>query len=137
MSEPPEETWSEQWLASAEADLKAAEHLLALQDDEPFSIICFHAQQAAEKYLKAVLVWGGQDVPRTHDLRRLAQLAVEAAASEWVDVAEILPLNRYAVETRYPGFWEPIDSDEATEALRLARTVRVAAHKLLLPKKLE
>jgi HEPN domain-containing protein len=62
-----------QWAAKADNDLRNAEHTLTLEDDCPFDTVCFHAQQTAEKYLKAVLVSAGIDPPRTHDLRLLLQ----------------------------------------------------------------
>jgi HEPN domain-containing protein len=64
------------WIRIAEDDFKTAESLL-LMDDPAFGIICFHAQQCAEKYLKALLVWLQIDIPKTHDLTLLARLMPE------------------------------------------------------------
>jgi HEPN domain-containing protein len=41
--------------------------------DCPFDTVCFHAQQCAEKYLKALLLQAGSEPPKTHDLRLLLQ----------------------------------------------------------------
>ncbi len=56
-----------EWMGFAEADLAAAVRLIGGPDLPP-RLACFHAQQAAEKALKATLVWAGTPVPRTHDL---------------------------------------------------------------------
>ena len=45
------------WIKKAESDLKTAEHTLTLKENCPFDTVCFHAQQCAEKYLKALLVY--------------------------------------------------------------------------------
>jgi len=47
------------WIRKAENDLVAAEHLLTVRPHTPYDTICFHAQQCAEKYLKAFLVFHG------------------------------------------------------------------------------
>jgi len=120
------------WIEKAEHDLRTAEHTLTLAENCPFDTVCFHAQQCAEKYLKALLVWKSVDFSRTHDLRLLMQ-TVGAAAPIAVTTEEIVELNRYAVEARYPGEWELIGREEAERAVALARRVREAA-RAVLPK---
>ncbi len=63
-----------EWVARAESDLRAAVYLLEPRIERPTEAICFHAQQCAEKYVKALLVFRGADFPRTHDLEKLADL---------------------------------------------------------------
>ncbi len=111
-----------QWAEKADHDLRNAEHTLLLEDDCPFDTVCFHAQQCVEKYLKAVLIWRSIALPRTHDLRLLVQLAGEEPGLA-LDLEMILPLNRYAIEARYPGEWEPFGREEAEESARVARLV--------------
>ncbi|MBM3745932.1 MAG: HEPN domain-containing protein [Acidobacteria bacterium] len=120
-----------QWIEKAENDLRNATHTLTLEEDCPFDTVCFHAQQCAEKYLKALLLSAGVDVPRTHDLRAL-MLLIPAHLPWRLDLERLLGLNRYSVEARYPGEWEPISRDEAEQAVRIAREVRAAVRKLLL-----
>ena len=63
----------EKWMRRADEDLAVAEQLLS--DGVPyFGSIGFHAQQAAEKFLKAFLVWHQIEFPKTHDLSQLLQL---------------------------------------------------------------
>ena len=61
-----------QWVEKAEHDLLNIENNL-VASHVPWDTVCFHAQQCAEKYLKALLVWKQIDFPKTHDLRVLLQ----------------------------------------------------------------
>ena len=119
-----------QWIEKAEHDLKNAEHTLTLEKDCPFDTICFHAQQCAEKYLKALLLSQSLDFPKTHDLRVLIQLVL-SKFSVVLDMAELLKLNRYSIESRYPGDWDPITRSEAEEAVAIAQRVREAVRTFL------
>ncbi len=62
------------WLAKAESDLATAD--LVLQGEGPYDTACFHAQQAVEKSLKALLALHAQPIPRTHDLDELQRQAL-------------------------------------------------------------
>jgi HEPN domain-containing protein len=111
------------WIDKAEHDLVAATELLKLGPECPFDIVCYHAQQCAEKYLKALLVSRVIDFPRTHDLRALLQL-VPASLDLAIDIEGVVRLTRYAIEGRYPGDWDAIDRPEAERCLAAARAVR-------------
>ena len=64
------------WLEKARRDLVTASR--ELNSTEPFTdIVCFHAQQAAEKYMKAYLLWHGIGFPKTHALEDLVLLAAQ------------------------------------------------------------
>ncbi len=107
------------WAQLAERDLQKARRLA---EPPPFPEgVCFYAQQAAEKALKAVCCALGADrVPRTHDLVELAEL-IEQLGGEAPPSAPLELLSRYAVAARYevpmPG------SDEAAEALQMAEAL--------------
>jgi HEPN domain-containing protein len=117
-------------MEKAEHDLRNAEHTLTLEQDCPFDTVCFHAQQCVEKYIKALLVQRAVDFPKTHDLGALAQL-VPPDLPLGLDLPELLLLNRYGIEARYPGDWEPIARQDAEHACDLARTVRQQVRDLL------
>jgi HEPN domain-containing protein len=109
-----------QWLAHAESDLA-----IAAGRDRPgvlLESLCFHAQHAAEKALKAVLVAYGADPPRTHDLDVL-QAALPAGTGAGWDPVAIASLTVYAVASRYPGDSEPVDQEEYARALDVASSV--------------
>lgn len=122
-----------QWAEKADHDLQTADHTLTLHDDEcPFDMVCFHAQQCAEKYLKGWLVYRNVEFPRTHDLVVLLRQAEESGL-RGTSLGDVQPLNRYTIEARYPGDWEPIDRSEAEQAVTLARRLRTAVRALLSP----
>ncbi|HXF91318.1 MAG TPA: HEPN domain-containing protein [Nitrospiraceae bacterium] len=98
-----------QWVEKAEHDLCNAEHTLTIRDEDcPFDTVCFHAQQCVEKYLKGWLAFKQLDVPRSHDLVVLLNLALDAGF-RGAGPQDVQPLNRYTIEARYPGDWDPID----------------------------
>ncbi len=111
---------AEQWIERAENDLRNAQYTLTLKENCPFDTVCFHAQQSVEKYLKALLLKFSVDFPKTHDLRVLLQIA-EKKASLKFDKKRVLLLNRYVIEGRYPGDWDPITRSEAEEAVQTAK----------------
>jgi HEPN domain-containing protein len=126
--QPPEEVKRElvrQWLAKAEQDFGLAEHLVA--ESSPYLLaVGFHAQQAAEKFVKAFLVHHQCAFPKTHDID---QLLDRAATVDWVFAESLraaVTLNPYAVDERYPGDYPDVTESDATEALALARLVRDA-----------
>lgn len=85
--------------------------------------LCFGAQQAAEKALKAVLIARGIDFPYVHDLARLMTLLDENGQLIPVAIREAAGLTRFAVATRYPGIGEAVTPAEYTRALELATMV--------------
>lgn len=110
-----------EWLALARQDLTMAEQALAL---EPALLrpALFHAQQAAEKALKAVLARAGVVPPRTHDLVVLWTAA--GRVSSLGDAPEGLDgLSAFAVDSRYPGHDEDYERGDADAGLALARDV--------------
>jgi len=113
-----------EWLAKARNDWTTVEILLA-SGQAPGETTCFHCQQYVEKLIKAVLTYAGVEAPKTHDLRRLIQLAV-SSVPELAAFAEAADgLTVYGVQTRYPGDWRQIGPDEMDEAVRLAREMGV------------
>ncbi|MGC8835307.1 MAG: HEPN domain-containing protein [Armatimonadota bacterium] len=109
------------WLEKARRDLVVAEREAG--SAAPFTdIACFHAQQSAEKSLKAYLTWRGVPFPRTHALEDLVLLAAREDNSFACLEEAAVQLTPYAVEARYPEFSEPAVED-AKEAVELARRI--------------
>jgi len=123
---------AKRWTDRAEHDFAAAEYLLGMPGGGPGDVISFHAQQGAEKYLKALLVVHGVEVPRTHDLVHLLRLAGSVVRLA-LTPGDVSPLNRFLTEGRYPGDWEPVGEEDAREALALARKVREEVQVILKP----
>jgi HEPN domain-containing protein len=111
-----------EWVGKAEEDYAAALHLGRKRKSPVPSIVCFHCQQCAEKYLKALLVEADIRFPKTHDLLALLKLLTPVAPF-LVSFRETLePLNDYAVEFRYPS--ESATREEARTALVSCRAIR-------------
>jgi len=116
------------WVALAEEDYALARSALRRRTPLIYGAT-FHAQQCAEKYLKAILVQWGQAFPRTHDLIALCDLCAHQGIAIPVEQDAIQRLVAYAVQVRYPG--EAPILEEARSALETARAIRYFARKLL------
>ena len=127
---PPDEQIIRQWVRLAEHDLRQAAQALNEPVDPAYEISCFHAQQAAEKYLKALLAAKNLPPASTHDLVRLAR-QLPAPGMSAVALDELAHLTPYAVNSRYPGVDIPETREDAEFALGIARRVRDAVQKLL------
>ena len=124
MSVPPEllEVLQE-WMTKAEGDFRLAQYAVKMKpEDCPFDAICFHCQQAIEKYLKALQIYLGIDPPKTHKIDELLELLPERYRPRLTEREQEI-LTDYAVISRYPG-GPVVGSEEANEALELACRVR-------------
>jgi len=107
------------WMTHAESDLR----LGRIGADDPSVLreqVCFHAQQAAEKALKAVLLSMQIEFPYTHDIKGLLRIAETSGVLIPPAIQQATLLTPYAVETRYPGDWMDITESEMQEALQTA-----------------
>lgn len=121
-SSNPEIGSPEGWLRHAQSDLNLA-RLASHQPDVLPEQACFHAQQAAEKALKAALLHRRIDFPFTHDIEELLELAEGGGLALPSAVAQSGALTSYAVETRYPGSLETVEPSEVDKAIRAAEQV--------------
>ena len=121
----------EEWMDHAGSDLRLA-HLAAGDESIKREQVCFHAQQAAEKAIKAVLLSQQVDFPLTHDIEELLELAEGGGLVLPGDVRDAGILTPYAVESRYPGHW--MDIPDVHEALQAAEHVVGWAERILLSK---
>lgn len=115
---PPDDP--REWLNRAHSNLMMARvegPAIYLED------LCFNAQQAAEKAIKALLIWHNIEFPYVHDLAELLTLLERAdhEIPEFIRQAE--RLTRFAVFARYPGLAPPISREEYEETLALAEAV--------------
>jgi len=112
----------QEWMHKAESDLRAAEHLLNLEQEDYFAA-AFHAQQAGEKFLKAFLVRHQIFFGKTHDIRELLELAGKPDPSMRRELASAEMLTPFGVEFRYPG-GQVADAKTAQQAVAEARRLR-------------
>jgi len=111
------------WLAKASNDLKSVEHELRLEEGEVLrDIACFHCQQAAEKYLKAFLIFHQVDFPKTHNIEYLLEKCAEIDA-RFYDI-DVKGLTSFAVDVRYGDEFYVPDMDEVEYYYKIAKKIR-------------
>jgi len=109
-----------QWLAIAEEDLLLARHAMStMKSSVPFGLIAYHSQQAAEKAIKAYLVYLDIDFPYTHDLTVLLKLCPEGSGL-YERLFGVRALSLYGVKARYPQDRPKVDRKQAMQAVALA-----------------
>jgi HEPN domain-containing protein len=112
---PPEDP--REWVNRARSDLEIAKSRkegIYLED------LCFHAQQAAEKAIKAFLIKHGVEFPYVHDIAQLLTLLEEIGQLIPEQIREAERLTRFAVISRYPGIAPPTSLEEYDEAVSVA-----------------
>lgn len=109
------------WLKRAQSSLALAK--APRPKDTLWEDLCYHAQQAAEKALKAVLVERKIAFRFVHDLNELIDTLEEHGQKIPEQVKRSVILTGYAVATRYPGNYEPVSKGEWKDAVTLAQSV--------------
>ena len=116
------ERYAKELVELAQRD-EIAFQVLRKSSEVDFSIIGFHAQQAVEKLIKAVLTHHGLDFPFTHDLVALHKILVDAQIPNPFQIAEVKRLTPYAVTSRYDLERDEIlDESQARDMVALAMT---------------
>jgi len=111
-----------EWIEKAEEDWVSLLRSYRARKDPSYNVACFHAQQCAEKYLKAWLVEAGTAFPKTHDLSLLLTLVQPIEPGWGILQPELDTLNKYAIAYRYPG--QSATKADAKEAVDACRTIR-------------
>lgn len=111
-----------EWVEKAEGDFTTATREYRARKAPNFDAACFHAQQLAEKYLKAVLQEQASPIPKTHSLADLMALCMKIDPFYQKVQSDLNILEGYAVQFRYPG--QSADKLEAKTALKAAKIVR-------------
>ncbi len=118
-----------EWFRYALMDYGVASQLQSFHP-LPIEIICYHCQQAAEKALKSVLAYHGEDIPYIHDTLRLWKLATALEPNLSPIMLQSSRLADFAIVTRYPNKLE-LNEKDMKEALDDAKTVVEAIEVLL------
>lgn len=122
------------WMVKAGNDLKSAQ-IVSAAADGPLDTASYHCQQAAEKAVKAFLIWHDQLFPKTHEIGVLVEQActLEAGFREILDAAELL--SPYAWQFRYPGdvVIDGPSREEFDEALHHAQVIYDFVLRILPP----
>lgn len=115
---------TKEWIDKAEGDWAIARRELRVRKDPSYDGVCFHAQQCAEKYLKARLQEANIPFSKTHDLVKLLKAVLPVEPSWTVLERDLVPLTDFAIEYRYPGI--TATKSEAKAAVTYCRKVRRA-----------
>jgi len=93
-----------EWINKAKKDLLVAQR--EMREEEPvYDAVCFHSQQAVEKYLKAFLQENEIYFEKTHDLEILGEKCKNILPEIEKIKEKLIKLSIYSVEVRYPGDW--------------------------------
>ena len=109
-----------EWLNRARSNLAMAVNRIPgvyLED------LCFDAQQAAEKAIKALMIKRGIDFPYVHDLARLLSMLKDAGEAIPDDVGQARKLTQFATITRYPGIDQSVTEQQYAKAIEIAEAV--------------
>jgi HEPN domain-containing protein len=112
-----------QWFSIADSDLAAAEYLFHNMYPIPGEIVCFHCQQAVEKYLKGYLFLHEIEPPKVHDLILLVKMCFSLRENFSIVLPKCGFLNRFSVIHRYPNVIE-ITGDDVRTALQYAKDIK-------------
>jgi len=89
------------WRLLAERDISVAEHLAATMRPVPTEVVAFHCQQAAEKFLKGVLVILGEEPPYIHDLNKLCKIIIKYHPEYIKIMPSCTIITHFSIQPRY------------------------------------
>jgi len=117
-----------EWVAKAEDDFAMVERESQVRKNPSYDGICFHAQQCAEKYLKARLCEAEIDYPKVHDLVALLEMVLPVEPDWEVHRERLAYLTDLSVSLRYPSYSaSEADAQGAHERCRAFRQAARAA----------
>lgn len=111
-----------EWIHKAEGDWFSAQREARARTHPNYDAACFHAQQCAEKYLKAELQETGLAFKKTHDLVNLLNMILSVKPTWSALRADLIVLTAFAVDYRYPG--NAATKAEAQDAVKRCRRLR-------------
>jgi HEPN domain-containing protein len=121
-----------EWVEKAEEDYRVAKREQRAKPSA-YSAVCFHAQQCAEKYLKALLQEHAVPFQRTHDLEALMSLGLPVVPTLETHRESLQWLTAFAVEVRYPGM--KASRKDAERCVQIATSLRILIRRQLKVKK--
>ncbi|MCI0513782.1 HEPN domain-containing protein [candidate division KSB1 bacterium] len=121
---------AQDWLARSKGDLALAQ--IQLPEDAFFEDLCYHAQQAAEKAIKAIYVQQKLKFNYIHDLAELLNGLKNKGIEIPPEIEAAAELTIFAWEARYPGPVEPVTEEEYQQAIKMASVVYHWAEKKIL-----
>lgn len=114
----------QEWFDKAGDDELSIRALIDYENGAP-GTVCFLSQQMAEKYLKGLMAYKGEPFKKVHDLVELSSVVfkgLDKGDSELLEAASYL--NRFYIETRYPGDYPDFNWDEARKSFSAAEEIK-------------
>ena len=113
-----------QWLDYSNDDLIAAVHFYESMEFPIYRVVCYNAQQSAEKFLKAYQIYFDMEIIKTHDLSRLVKslLGFDEELAQFLE--SLKNLSNHAVKYRYPDDFEDLTKEDAQESLNIAKQIQ-------------
>lgn len=121
---------AKEWLRRAKSNLARAK-AGRISEEILYEDLCFDAQQAVEKALKAICIIYGIRFSKVHDISYLMELLEKGNVKIPKRLQRAKILTDYAVETRYPGDYVPVDEDMYEGALKIAEKIVSWVEKIL------
>jgi HEPN domain-containing protein len=118
----------QEWIDKAEGDFETASREINVPAHPNYDAVCFHAQQCAEKYLKAAIIDKEKEFPRTHDLLMLLDILLPHEPALEVFRSDLTALSAIGIEVRYPGTCA--DQEDAAVAIKTAEAIRTAMRRI-------
>jgi len=125
----PKEEYLNNWVYRAREDISVMDNLAKAGIEFYTSTICFHAQQAVEKYLKAFLIYHDVDFPRTHDVDFLLLECMKIDKNNFD--FDFKSLTEFGVSVRYPDDFYIPGVGETREYQNIAQEVAKTVEKLI------
>jgi len=111
-----------EWLQRAKSNMARAK-AGSVSPDILCEDLCYDAQQAVEKAFKSICIIHEIVFPKTHDIAYLIELLEKGGVEVPENLQNSKILTGYAVETRYPGDYEPVDEEDLRKAIEIAKEV--------------
>ncbi len=122
--EKDKKSYIKNWLFRANEDFSVMQALHDIDLDSYTSSVCFHAQQASEKFLKAYLAYKDFDFPRTHDIDYLL-MECQRFEPELFSI-EVKSISDFGVSIRYPDDFYIPETEEAIEYRKITLKIKQA-----------
>jgi HEPN domain-containing protein len=119
-----------EWILKAEEDWRVANREFEVDIEPAFSIVCYHLQQCAEKYMKAIILSHNQRPEFTHDLIKLSSKLTDLKVEFNFDNEKLFFLNSGGSQYRYPG--DSADFEDADYCLHICSEIREVLRKELI-----
>ena len=121
---------TKEWIKKSEGDVGTAVRESSVKEGANWDAVCFHAQQAVEKYLKGILQEIEKPFSKTHDLSVLLELALSEFPELSVLADDLEWLSAFAVEFRYPGE-EALEEDAKHSLAIMERALSLLKQKII------